>query len=490
MIRISRYYVITVVCLIAVVFAVSSYGQSTITYVDAQAGSSGNTYATGGALKETSWVDLTSNAADLNDNHWVKRFGGEGWKAHNNGDVLQAMVSHLGKMPEITTEVVGVDNGIYEVWVFFWEQVFLDTQNWVMDAGLASGDLKIYSSPLGPVAASDSTSPVNAASLKFSNSVSVVGQGRKQKMFGVNLGQVKVTDGRIKVYVDKLFGIASGNRTIYDGVGYRLVTRNLTGAGVTNSTAGLQVVDPVVLKKWQKNGGGDWIGGDRSNDANSFYESPNWKAPASARSEGKGFDLHLSGATSQAQVSTPLQLPNSSSLIINDGASLDLNGNALNYSGKAALIVDSAYLQELGGMVPIDKNATLDLMVTNNAVINGAAADAICDFAGGSLLVTDSSCSFSSLVRGKVKISGYGSIEVSANSKQVIEGTTIELASPRARFRFIGKSMEKVINEDLDKFSVNGALPIYGSNPETVEDGDNILIRNDGGTGTALTVVK
>ncbi len=252
----------------------------------------------------------------------------------------------------------------------------------------------------------------------------------------------------------------------------------------------IKKVDPTVLQIWKDNRGGEWFGGDGSSDVNSFYNSGNWKAPASPRSDGEGFDLHFSGSGSLAQASRPLGLFGSSALIVTDGASLDLNNNAVHYSGKAVLIVDSAYLEDVGSMMPVDKDSTLDLMVTNNAMINGVAAGLVCDFGGGALLVTDSNCSFTSLVRGKVKISGYGSVEVSGNSKQVIEGSAIDLTSPRAQFRFVDKPLDRVISEDLDKFSISGALPIYGSNPEVVESGDNILIRKDGGTGTTLTVVR
>lgn len=258
----------------------------------------------------------------------------------------------------------------------------------------------------------------------------------------------------------------------------------------TNPPTDTKKVEHTVLQTWQENRGGDWVGGDKSSKINSFYNELNWKAPASPRSEGQGVDLHFSGTGARAQASRPLGLLVSSALIINDGASLDLNNNTIHYGGKAALIVDSAYLENVGGMMPVDKSSTLDLMVTNNAMINGVAVGVVCDFAGGSLLVTDSNCSFSSLVRGKVTISGYGSVEVSSNSKQVINESTIDLTSPRAQFRFADKSVDRVISEDLDKFSISGALPIYGSNPKVMEDGDNILIRSDGGTGTTLTVVK
>jgi hypothetical protein len=197
-----------------------------ITYVDAQEGTGGNTYASdGGSLADTSWIDSTSNSSDINNNDWMKRFGGSpGWSEHNGGDAIQGLVSTTGGLGEITTEVGGLADGTYEVWVFFWNQVTSNTQDWVIDAGLSSGSTAAYSDPGDPVAGTNSTLPVNAATLDFSGSVSVVAAGGNQEMIGVNLGQVAVSGGSsLNVYVDKLTGTGSTTRTIYDGVGYELI---------------------------------------------------------------------------------------------------------------------------------------------------------------------------------------------------------------------------------------------------------------------------
>ena len=193
-----------------------------ITYVDAQEGT--NTYANGGSLVDQSWLN-TANLASADDDQWMKRSGGNpGWSEHNGGDVLQAFVSGFpNDVPEIVTEVTGLDDGEYDVWAFFWEQVTSDTQNWVLDTGLSSGALDSYSSPVDPVGSSDSSSPINAATLDFSNDPAVVGAGGNQNMFGVYLGKVSASEGRLEVYVDKLFGTGSGNRTIYDGIGFSKV---------------------------------------------------------------------------------------------------------------------------------------------------------------------------------------------------------------------------------------------------------------------------
>lgn len=197
-----------------------------ITYVDAVAGPGGNTFATGGSLADTSWIDTTTNSASNDDSSWMLRFGGSpGWTQHNGGNVIQGQVSDINNnLGEITTSITGLADGTYDVWVFFWEQTVSNTQNWVIDTGLTTGSLTSYSSPAGPVTGSDSTSPVLASTLTFSNAPSVLAADGNQSMFGVNLGQVSVAGGSdINVYVDKLFGVGSVNRTLYDGVGFELI---------------------------------------------------------------------------------------------------------------------------------------------------------------------------------------------------------------------------------------------------------------------------
>lgn len=199
--------------------------QGAITYVDAQEGGAGNTYATGGSLGDTSWIDTTDNGGTYSDSVWELRFGGTpGWTQHNGGDVIEAQVSTSFDHPQLTTEITGLADGTYDVWVFFWNQVTSATQDWVIDAGLTSGALSAYSDPGDPVAGTDSTTPVNAASLSFTNSPAVVAAGGNQNMIGVNLGEVTVSGGSaINVYIDKLTGTGSATRTVYDGVGYELV---------------------------------------------------------------------------------------------------------------------------------------------------------------------------------------------------------------------------------------------------------------------------
>ena len=229
--------------LLSGLFLTASPAFSAITYVDAQEGSGGNTFATGGSLAATDWINTTSNAAGVDDANWMKRSGGSpGWSQHNGGDTIQGLVTtgSSNTLGEITTQIMGLADGNYNVWVFFWEQTVSPTQNWVIDAGITSGSLSSFSSPAGPVTGSDSTLPVNADTLSFANDPSVVGAGGNQSMFAVNLGQVAVSGGSdIEVYVDKLFGDGSNNRTIYDGVGFELAAVPEPSSSLLLALAGL-----------------------------------------------------------------------------------------------------------------------------------------------------------------------------------------------------------------------------------------------------------
>ena len=65
-----------------------------LTYLDAQAGPGGNTFATGGSLADTSWINPDSDTGSDDDQWKIRTFG-------NNADVFQAL--HAGtSIPELT----------------------------------------------------------------------------------------------------------------------------------------------------------------------------------------------------------------------------------------------------------------------------------------------------------------------------------------------------------------------------------------------------
>ena len=209
----------------ALSFAILSLpAMAAITYVDAVQGSSGNTYATGGSLGDTSWVGGDSSAN--NDTQWSLRSQGH----TNSTTVFQALHTAPATFPELTTEITGLSDGTYEVWAFYWDQVTSASQNWVLSAGLTSGALTTYSSPGQPaVGGAVITDVSDAGTLSFDSNVSVIvsdlgGNGdQEQRLYGVNLGQVVVSGGStINVFIDNDIGGGSVNRAWFDGVGYEM----------------------------------------------------------------------------------------------------------------------------------------------------------------------------------------------------------------------------------------------------------------------------
>ncbi len=182
-----------------------------ITYVDAAEGAFGNTFATGGSLAATAWVNF-ANAATADDDQWMKRNLG------NGGTVFQAFHSST-QMPELTTRIPGLADGNYGVWAFFWDGPSSNT--WTISAGLNPGALTTYSFD-GP---GNTASPVAASTLGFTNSPMVTEDVRT--LYGVKLGEVTVAGGSaIEVFIDNLAGGGSNTRTWYDGVGYEAVNGN------------------------------------------------------------------------------------------------------------------------------------------------------------------------------------------------------------------------------------------------------------------------
>lgn len=199
----------------AVVTSFATINQATadITYVDAVEGVGGNTYATGGSLADTSWINPDTGSGGDND-QWKKR------AFSNNGSVFQSRWT-TDEMPELTTEISGLSDGVYDVWVFFWDATDGGVPNqWTIAAGLTSGALTSYSFD-GP---GDTASTVAASTLTFD--VEPLLTEGTLTMYGVNIGEATVTSSStINVFIDDLTNAGGSGtfRTWYDGVGYELV---------------------------------------------------------------------------------------------------------------------------------------------------------------------------------------------------------------------------------------------------------------------------
>ena len=214
-----------------------------ITYVDAAEGPSGNTYAVGGSLSSTSWLNTSITGGD--EDQWVKRTG----SGLANGDtVLQAyhVADDAGgdDLPTIVTEITGLSPGsTYNIHVFFWDNN-QSNNVWQVDAGPTAGSLTLYTSNVGPPAGSaevgnggeteGATASVAASSLSFTSSVlTFVAATNDRTMYAADLGEL-VADGsgQISVFLHNhgqfasyfASTSASSIRTWYDGVGYELVS--------------------------------------------------------------------------------------------------------------------------------------------------------------------------------------------------------------------------------------------------------------------------
>jgi hypothetical protein len=182
-----------------------------IIYVDATHGAAGNTSATDGS-PTASWLNAVSNTGTALANQWMLRT-----PVGTNGTVYQAF--HSGsQVTELTTAVTGLLDGVYDVWVFFWDG---DTTNqWTISAGLTSGSLTTYSFD-GP---GNTTLPVAASTLNFSSAPPMFTEAVRT-LYGVKIGQSNISGGvPLRVFVNNLVGGSGPNRTFYDGVGFTRVS--------------------------------------------------------------------------------------------------------------------------------------------------------------------------------------------------------------------------------------------------------------------------
>lgn len=186
-----------------------------ITYLDAVEGPEGNTRATALPSSDLSWL-VDPGTSSANQTQWNKRLFG------NGETVFQGLHALPDTLPELTTRISGLDDGDYQIWAFYWDQVENDSQNWILSAGLESGELESYSSPGEPAVSGATTNPVvNANSLNFSNEILTVDGGGLRHLLGIPLGTVTVTGGSaVDIFVDNLLGNGSRNRVWFDGVGY------------------------------------------------------------------------------------------------------------------------------------------------------------------------------------------------------------------------------------------------------------------------------
>ena len=216
----ERHFVnFSTVASILTVFCALAQANAQIVYVDAAEGASGNTFATGGALADAAWLNPDTGSAS-DDDQWKKR------AFANGGTIFQSRTETVGNQSELTTQITGLADGAYNVWVFFWDAS--STNQWNISTGLTSGALDTYSfDGLG-----DQASPVAASTLPFTAVPMVTEDDRI--MYGVNIGQASVSGGSaIEVFINGLH-TGSNDRTWFDGVGYEAL-QDTDGDGLPDS---------------------------------------------------------------------------------------------------------------------------------------------------------------------------------------------------------------------------------------------------------------
>ena len=217
--------------------------QAAITYVDAQAGSGGNTRDSSKPQNDETWIAAGTGA---DNDQWTERTG-----FGTNSNIFQALPSgDPSSIPQLTTTISGLTDGqTYAVYAFFQDNTG-DTsspyQNWVLSAGLTISLDTTYWSDGQPLAAHNSATPVlgttgsgtisttgvsEASTLTYAAGTAptdvLSGEGTtgERRLYAVYLGETTLSGAtEIDVYVDMLIeGKSSETRTWYDGVGYEAV---------------------------------------------------------------------------------------------------------------------------------------------------------------------------------------------------------------------------------------------------------------------------
>ncbi|WOO40637.1 PEP-CTERM sorting domain-containing protein [Rubellicoccus peritrichatus] len=212
-----------------------------ITVVDAVEGASGNTFATGGSLANTSWIEFNDSSGE-NNTQWRLRNS-----STNNGfgsTAFQAQVGTLGSTPELTTQITGLADGVYDIYVFF-----TDFGDWNISAGLTSGSLTTYEGLNAGGDSGGTTAGVVQSDTLNLDLGGLSAPGSPSNHFAVNIGQTTVTGGSaINVFINHDAGVGNFNRTFYDAVGYAAVPEASHYALLLTGGAAAAL---LVRRKWR-----------------------------------------------------------------------------------------------------------------------------------------------------------------------------------------------------------------------------------------------
>jgi hypothetical protein len=190
---------------------------TTITYIDATSGASGNT-----ALAAGGTFSPPLNGTTGLDNQWEERtiYGSGGNIFESNGE------SAGEDAPRLVTTIAGLNAGsTYAIYAYFWSKAASSsTEQWLLRAGLQNtgGDLTLYgtsgSSSMGITSTAASLVSSTAGFAMAPTTVSESGR----LLYQASLGNATADgSGTIQVFVDDYAHATTvNNRTWYDGVGY------------------------------------------------------------------------------------------------------------------------------------------------------------------------------------------------------------------------------------------------------------------------------
>ncbi|MCA9236788.1 MAG: BNR-4 repeat-containing protein [Planctomycetales bacterium] len=176
-------------------------------YVDANANNT--TFANDAQLSTTA----PSGFAGADDDQWHLRTG-----VGNGGSVLSSNESGTEDAPMLKTTLANLDDGLYDVFAYFWSD---NDEDWRLLAGLESDNLVDFRRYGSQHAEADQ---FDAIELVTDNSNDLL-------LYRAYLGRTEVIGGDdIDVFIDDWQTTnGSASRTWYDGVGYALVSSGLPG---------------------------------------------------------------------------------------------------------------------------------------------------------------------------------------------------------------------------------------------------------------------
>lgn len=191
---------------LGVAMLLATQAEAGLTYVDATDDSAGNTTLSDGSPLIAS--DST---------------GGTTWRQRDNAAFGSSATVFEGvePSPEIKTSVTGLVDGIYDVYVHFWDPQST-VEDWNVSAGFSSGNLTLFSRE-GASELAGSTASVLANTLTYDVPPTVFGPFSGRENLAGYLGQANVVGGTLAVFIDDLGTTDVNLRTWYDGISYQLI---------------------------------------------------------------------------------------------------------------------------------------------------------------------------------------------------------------------------------------------------------------------------